>query len=484
MSTRRKIAFNIFYLAAGQGLSWLLASVVVLVIPAYLGPEGMGMFSTVSAISGVVAVLALLGTNVYLLREVAKNPQEAQELVGSAVVLCVLAGLVCWSITLIVFIFSGVSDTMHQLIYISAIGSILSVSVVPLRSALQGQDKMQYNLIEVLFSKGLSTVLVFVVIALNMGILVLAGSGLLAIIPTIFIFWRAFLKNGKTKVAKDVSTYVKLVKGGYYFLITDISFNIYLYLDTMLLAAFTNDRIVGYYSLPVRLFGSLLIAPVIVGQALLPSLSRSAANNEAENNMLARKLLQFLICLSIPIAVGTSVMAGPLIETLYKGEFNPSIPILIILGWTTIPTYLGIGLYQILVAQDRQKSWTKVMVMAIFINLGLNVILIPLYQNMTGDGAVGAAISQLATEVIIGICGFIIIGSSILNKSLLLIIVKSAAAALVMAAVIWPLREQFILLPVLLGVAIYGVLSIPLFGLDGEIKQMFKKFTAQRLKAN
>ena len=71
-----------------------------------------------------------------------------------------------------------------------------------------------------------------------------------------------------------------------------------------------------------------------------------------------------------------------------------------------------------------------------------------------------------------------------MNKSLLLIIVKSAAAALVMAAVIWPLREQFILLPVLLGVAIYGVLSIPLFGLDGEIKQMFKKFTAQRLKAN
>lgn len=484
MSIRRKIAYNIFYLTTGQGLSWVLASVVVVVIPAYLGPEGMGMFSTVNAISGIIAVLAILGTNLYLLKEVAKNPQEAQDLVGSTVVLCVVTGFACWAITLIVITLSGVSETMRQLVYITAIANIISVSVIPLRSALQGQDKMQYTLVEIFLGKGLGTVLVFLVIALNLGILVLAGSGLLASIPTIFVLWWAFLKNAKTRFSRNISTYIKIVKGGYYFLITDISFNIYLYLDTMLLAAFTSNKIVGYYSLPVRLFGSLLIAPVIVGQALLPSLSRAATNNENENIVLARKLLQFLICLSIPIAVGVTIMANPLIETLYKGEYNPSIPILILLGWTTIPTYFGIGVYQILVSQDRQKSWTKIMVMAIFVNLGLNVIFIPLFQNLLGDGAVGAAISQLLTELIIGIGGCVIIGSNIINKQLLGIVLKSILASLVMAGATWPLRDQFILIPIAVGGLVYCSLAIPLFGLDSDIKQIFKKFNAKKLKTN
>lgn len=484
MSTRRKIAFNIFYLTTGQGLSWVLASVVVVILPAYLGPAAMGMFSTVGAISGIVGVVALLGINVFILKETAKNPLETQYLVGSSVVLCVVAALICWSITAIVITVSGASQTMQILVYITALSNIIGISVVPLRSALQGLDKMQYTLVEVLFSKGLSTILTFVVITLNLGIFVLAGSSLLTLIPTVFIFWWAFLKNSKTRVARDFSTYLKLIKSGYYFLITDISFNIYLYLDTMLLATFTNDKIVGYYSLPVRLFGSLLIAPVIVGQALLPSLSRTSTSSESENIILARKLLQFLICISLPIAAGVTVMAGPLLETLYKGEFNPSILVLIILGWTTIPTYLGIGLYQILISQDRQKSWTKVMVFAVFVNLGLNIILIPLYQSMMENGAVGAAISQLLTELLIGVIGCKIIGPAIINKQLLLIVLKSVLAAFIMVVTIWPLREQFLLIPILVGGFIYCTLAILLFGLSSDIKQIFKKLNLEKIKAS
>jgi O-antigen/teichoic acid export membrane protein len=482
-SVRRKIALNIIYLTTGQGISFILASLVVLVVPAYLGPTGMGLFSIVNAIGGFVAVVALLGTNVFILREVARDQTAAYRLVGSAILLCIIAGLICWGIAALAITLSDGAGTLHVILYITAVGSILSISTVPLRSALQGLDKMQYTLFEILLTKGLYTVLALGVVALNLGLVILVSVNLLTIIPIVALYWWAFLKNTRTKVAKNIAVYTQLIKGGYYFLVTDISFNVYLYLDTMLLATLTSEKMVGYYSVPVRLFGTALTAPVIVGQALLPTLSRTAASSEAQNLLLGRKLLQFLLCVSIPAAIGITIMADPFITFFYKAEFAASVPVFIVLGWTTIPTYLGIGLYQILVSQNRQKNWAKIMVMAIFANLGLNLVLIPFYQANMGNGAFGAALSQFLTELLIGIIGIRLVGFDIFNKELAFMVLKALAASLVMALVIFPLRLVYLPIPLIVGVLVYGLLAIPLFGLSPFIKQAWQRIPFPPTKA-
>src|SRR5205814_499580 len=126
--------------------------------------------------------------------------------------------------------------------------------------------------------------------------------------------------------------------------------------------------------------------------SMLPSLSRLARENPPEAEELSRKALIVLLCLSLPVAVGSTVMAEPIINFFYTAQFAPSIPILALIGWTTVPMYLGIGMYQVLTAHDRQGVWTKLMVMAIFANGGLNLVLIPVFQQNFDNGGIGACL--------------------------------------------------------------------------------------------
>jgi O-antigen/teichoic acid export membrane protein len=147
-----------------------------------------------------------------------------------------------------------------------------------------------------------------------------------------------------------------------------------------------------------------------------------------------------------------------------------------------VPTYLGIGLYQILTAMDKQVGWTKLMVIAIFVNLGLNSLLIPYFQSTQANGGIGAAIGLLVTEIIIGIFGCRLVGRDVINFQLLVSVLKSLAAALLMGALIWPLRDAPLFVPIIAGMLIYGGLVVafglvPLaylkvvFGLAGRLKQ-------------
>lgn len=484
-SIRRKITSNIVYLAGGQGVSWILASVYILVVPTYLGPENLGILTLVGSISSIIVVFATLGTRVFILREVARSPERARSLVGPAILMYMLLAFFCWLVAGFFINLSNNSETLKLVLYLSGAANILGMTTIPLRAALQGMDKMHYTLFETVLDKGLNTLLALGVVALNLGLLVLVSINLVTVLPVVALYVWAFFRHHRTSFRPTIKIYQELVRGGIFLLISEISFNIYLYLDTIILSTLTDEKTVGYYSVPVKLFGSLLIAPVIIGQAILPTLSRLAVNQDDESNSatVSRNLLSFLICISLPVAVGTTVMAEPFINLIYFGKFNPSIPIMILLGWTTIPTYLGIGLGQILISQDRQSKWTVLMVMAIFVNGALNFVLIPYFQGTANNGGIGAGISQLVTEILIGIFGINMVAKDIINHQLVIGVLKSTLAAAVMGFIIWPIRELALPIPVILGVLVYGVLAIILFGLTGPIKQFLLKVRSEQIRA-
>ncbi|HEX2909269.1 MAG TPA: flippase [Chloroflexia bacterium] len=469
-SVRRKIASNIFFLTTGQGLSWLLTSLYMVIVPRYLGPDGMGVLGLLSSIGAIVGVLATMGTNIYILREVARDPVSARRLVGPAVVSNLVVGFVCWGSVALIMTLTNQNELTLLATYMYALGSILNASISPLRYALQGMDKMQFTLFEALLDKGGNALLAVVVAVFNLGLVLLAGATVITVFPMMILYWWAFLRVSSTKPAINLSVHRELIKGGLAFLILDVSNNVYLYLDAIMLSGFTNKEVIAFYSVPTRLLGSLLFAPVIIAQALLPTLSRMAVDSQEDANSLSRRTLAFLISISFPIAVGMTVIAQPLINLLYGEAYAPSVPIMILIGWTAVPMYAGIGLYQILVSQGKQARWTKRTLVGIALNFGINLFMIPFFQSSTGNGGIGAAITLLAVEAVVTTLGFRIVGNGIVNVRLGLDVLKSLVAALVMGIVIWPLRDSFILIPIVAGGIIYGILAILFFDLTSLFK--------------
>ena len=317
---RRKIVSNILFLGGSQAITWILSSIYTLVIPKYLGPAGIGTLALIWAIAAIITVLANAGTKVFILREVARYPQAAHHLVGPAILLSTTLAIICWGFVIIFINISNQPDSTRQVIYILAIVNVLTVAILPLKSTLQGLDKMRYPFYESLIDKGLSTALALLVAMLNLGLVLVAATNLVTTLPLLLLYCWWFFKHSSTSFTLRPQIYRQLLQGSIAFLVVDISFNVYLYLDAILLSILTNAETIGYYSVPTRLFGTLLVLPVILGQSVLPTLSRLAVDEKKhQSNLdLSRNTLTFLMCISLPLAVGTMVMADPIIASFIK----------------------------------------------------------------------------------------------------------------------------------------------------------------------
>ena len=90
-------------------------------------------------------------------------------------------------------------------------------------------------------------------------------------------------------------------------------------------------------------------------------------------------------------------------------------PVLAILGLCIPAMYMNIMLGQVLIAMQRQTIWTGVMAVTTVVNPLLNLALIPMTQHRYGNGAIGAAISLLLTEIVVVAAGFWLIGRRVFD---------------------------------------------------------------------
>jgi hypothetical protein len=91
--------------------------------------------------------------------------------------------------------------------------------------------------------------------------------------------------------------------------------------------------------------------------------------------------------------------------------------------------YMNIMLSQVLIAMNRQVTWTWVMAVTTIINPLFNLGLIPFTQHHYDNGAIGAAISLLLTEIIVVAAAFWLIGRKVFDGGTARRTVLGAAAA-------------------------------------------------------
>jgi len=225
-----------------------------------------------------------------------------------------------------------------------------------------------------------------------------------------------------------------------------------------MLSVMSSPVVVGWYAVPTKLFTTLLFVPVIIATAWLPRLSAAFRESAATLRSVGKPALELVLVLSLPVAVGTALVAAPLIGDIYGAEFTPSVMVLVILALTLPPTYLNIMVNQLLVASNRQLSWTKVMVAAAIFNPILNLFLIRYFQSQQHNGAIGAALSLLVTEVVMAMVGLRLLPPVLDAKSALRVL-KACVATLGMAAVVWAASRYGLLIETVAGVLTFGGLA-------------------------
>jgi O-antigen/teichoic acid export membrane protein len=430
----QRVGRNMTVLAAGQLITWTMTLLWTLVVPRKLGPSGLGTVMAAWSITGIFGIVLGMGTKNYLVRLTVVDPDAAPRGIGTTLVARTLLSPLVFGAAV------AYGEAVHWnhegkiVLYLAAAATVFVQIAEPLQAGFQAAERMEYLAYSDIISKSGQGLVGIVVVLLGAG--TIGVTACMAVMSALVVLLDLQWMRGRFRI--DVRTSVRQIaavtRGSLSYWAFGVFFMLYLWIDFVMLSLLTREEVVGWYSVPTRLFQTLMFLPVVVSTAWLPRFVRGFAQGGDELGKAARQPVVLVLLLSLPIAAFAAVAAHPVIHLLYGSAYNHAVPVMALLALSIPPMYLNIMLSYVLVAMDRQSSWTWVMVVTTIVNPIFNIVLIPYTQHRYGNGAIGAAVALALTELVVVGLGARLVGRMIFDAATIRRTVFGVGAALAMWA--------------------------------------------------
>jgi O-antigen/teichoic acid export membrane protein len=424
----RSLRRNVAALGTGQMFTWIMTLGWTLVVPRLLGAGEMGMIVTGISVVTMLQIAMGAGTALYVTREIVITPERAARIVaGASLVRLALvpvfgAAIVLWAH------FAHYGARQNEVLYLCGGATAVMLLGEPLLSYFQATERMHYMAISDGINKASQGLAGIALAVIGFGAMGFAACWVVtaAVVVVLGVRWtRRYIHLRWRTTWQDLTD---IARGSVKYWTGGLFFTIYAWIDTAMLSVMTNATVVGWYGVPMRLWGTFLIIPSIASRVFIPRLVQAAEQSPAELKRIARAPIELVFVLSLPVAALIAAAAAPGVHLVYGPSFAHAVPVLILLGINLIPMYLNMMLGSVLVAAGRQGTWNWLFVGATIFNPAVNAVLIPLTQHQFGNGAIGAAIALALTEALIACAGFMIVGRGILGRSALGRVAKMALA--------------------------------------------------------
>jgi O-antigen/teichoic acid export membrane protein len=199
------------------------------------------------------------------------------------------------------------------------------------------------------------------------------------------LIWKLY---GRPHWPRPLAKLLPLMRSGLVFVLMSIFLVGANNIDALLLSRLGSIAEVGLYGAAFKLVQAVIIFRPILMRSLFPSMVQAAAS-PTQLQQLAHHTLRTLFMLMAPLPVLLFFLAQPLILLLYGPEFSEATWVLQVLSWSILLSFLAVALHRVILAADEERAALKISIVAMIVNVGMDLALIPRL------GAQGAAIASL-----------------------------------------------------------------------------------------
>jgi len=418
------------------------------------------MLVTGSAIAGILAVITGNGTGNYLVRQFVRRPDEAPPLLGTAIVSRLTLMVPASGLLVVYLALTRFSPQQTLITWIATGVGFFVLLSEPFESVFQAVERMEFLALGDVADRALQGLLAIGIVLLGFGVLPVAVSALCvaAFVFACKVVWSR--KFFRPEMRTNLRQAKILARESLPYWTMSLFLTFYVWIDAAMLSLMAPVQVVGWYGIATRLFGTLQFAGNMLSTLWLPRLILAHEQSGDHFKRVARVPLGQALVVSLPIAAGGAVVAGPLMRTLFGLGFSGSVPAMAILAICLVPLYFNIVAYAVLVASGRQVVWTKVIILASIVNPVLNLAMIHFFQNRHGNGATGAALCLLVTELLISGISLRLAMPGIITRDSVYQALRSLAAAAVMAGCVYMVRSFGLIVQVATGGVVFLVMAI------------------------
>jgi O-antigen/teichoic acid export membrane protein len=378
-----------------KNASWLLLSRILCMgisfaatafIARHLGPSNYGQLSYAVSFVSIFSFLPSLGIDNVLYRDLIKYPEKRNEYLGSAIALKITASTITAIIIIIAAVFFAQDDVSKILIIILSFMFIFN-SFLLVNNEFQANVQSKYPSIISLTVTIILNILKIIVVYLDKGVIYLAFILLLETVLYAVMYLLAYTKILNKKILAwrfNKVIAVSLLKDSLPLIFSYAFVLIYSRVDQVLIKHMMNAAAVGIYDSAVRVAEVWYFIPSIIISSVTPAIVNAKSVSERLYNSRLRKLILFVLLITVMTSLITSLLSSLIIKVLYGNDFSEGIKILQIYVWTGISVSLSTLSVSYLTIERSGKFIFYSTFIPMIINVILNILWIPTY-GITGS---------------------------------------------------------------------------------------------------
>ena len=386
----KKYFKNTSWLFSEKILRMVVGLFVGVWVARYLGPERFGLLSYAMAFVGLFVSISTLGLDGIVIRELVKDENKRDKLIGTAFWLKLAGGFV-----VLLFLAAAVNLTSNDaytnlLVFIIASATVFqSFNVIDLY--FQAKVLSKYVVFANIISLAISSIVKIVLIIIEAPLIAFAWTilfdSLVLAIGLVYFYLQNHLSFKDWNIEK--STAINLLKDSWPLILSGMVVAFYMRIDQVMIKEMMGASAVGQYAAAVRLSEAWYFIPMVVTSSLFPAIINAKKQSEELYYTRLQKLYDFMVWMAVAIALPMTFLSDWVVKLLFGGEYIEAGSVLMIHVWTGLFVSLGVARGKWLLIENLQKY------SIIYLGVGLISNVIANYYFIKIYGINGAAYATL-----------------------------------------------------------------------------------------
>lgn len=399
MNTARRLAGNTVASLIHQISTPISSFLLVYFIAKYMGPSGLGQFSTGLALFFIFQCVSCLGFPYLITREVSQKRDFAWKLTVNSSIIGLFFSL--FAAFIMCLIIRSVTDDAEvvQATYILSIALIPFTLTTIFESVCRGYERLDYAAIALVAGNALKVALGLFVLFKGYGIyhlyIAITIGYFIVLLFNIYFLFKCIPASNRLSYSPDFYVCKWIAKSTPVLALILITGGIRLNFDIILLTKLMSPWDVGIYSAGSKLANMFRLGTSSYIMALQPVIFRLSVSKREVFQKTCIDSIRYLFIFILPIVVFVILLSEKLVLFIFKQEFLPSAIVFRIL----IVMVLLFGMNQIfanvLISKNDQKVNLIANVVSAFISILLNILMVPKF------GYIGAGIAAVLSYTII-----------------------------------------------------------------------------------
>jgi O-antigen/teichoic acid export membrane protein len=386
----KKYFFNTGWMFAEKILRLIAGLFIGAYVARYLGPSQYGLLNYAISLVTLFTVLSYLGLEAITIRELVKNEDGRDTLLGTTFILRLSMAIAIVVSLVIAVQLTDTDSKTRTLIYIIAAGAIFEVFGV-IDYFFQSKVWSKYSSWSQMIALSLISILRVLSVIWQAPLYFFALISLIDLsiftIGLIFFYSKDNLSISSWKFNWNLAK--SLLKISWPMMISSFAITIYMKIDQVMIKWMLGDAANGIYGVAVRLTELWNFIPLAICASLFPAILNAKSVSVPLYLSRLQMLYDLMVVISIAIAIPTTFLSTYVVKILYGDAYSEGGNILTIYIWSSVFVFLSVANGKWIISENLQIFRMISLLGAALINIILNYFLIQLI------GLPGAAVSTL-----------------------------------------------------------------------------------------